>query len=343
MKIKRQVLIDILSSVKPGLAKKGIVEQMTHFVFSGDDVVAYNDKICIVHPFRADFTCSVSAEQFYKILNGIQVEEIDLSFKDDKLKITAKGINSGLVTDTGEDILDKMDLLNIDAMSKKAKPLPKDFLDGIELCMFSASKDQTNPTLTCLLIEDRFIASTDDLRISEYQMKSKMNCSILLPAISAFELIKFKVDKYALADNLSWVYFFDKNGVVFCSRLLAGEFPDYIKFFDGFDKKEIKLPKELVNMILTASVLVEGEIDVDKEIQIEIVGKELKVSGSNQLGSWVESIADMPAKIGDIKFAINPLFLTKVLNYTQSMFYGGNKALFESGEFRHIIALKAEE
>ena len=62
MKIEREELLKVLSAIRPGLAKKDIVEQATHFIFTGQEVLTYNDQICISYPFETDFECSVPAD-----------------------------------------------------------------------------------------------------------------------------------------------------------------------------------------------------------------------------------------------------------------------------------------
>ena len=44
MKINRSKLLDILQIIKPGLANKEIVEQSTHFIFSGENISTYNES-----------------------------------------------------------------------------------------------------------------------------------------------------------------------------------------------------------------------------------------------------------------------------------------------------------
>jgi DNA polymerase III sliding clamp (beta) subunit (PCNA family) len=337
MKIDRQKLVDILTAVKPGLAKKAIVEQSTHFIMTGEEILTYNDQICILYPFKTDFTCSIVAEEFYKILSGISQKEIDLSFKGEKLHIKAEGLDAGLSTDTGEDIMDIVRVLDLDKVKKKKTDLPADFMGAITLCMFSASKNAAaNPSLTCLFIEDEWIVSTDGHRISEYKMKSIMDCSILVPAAAAMELVKFNVKKYAI--GAGWIFFFTSDGIAFCSKLVVGEFPDYANVMKDFDKTEIVLPKDIKQMIATSSVLAAGELDQDRQIKIEIEKNKFRCRGQNEQG-WVQSEKKFEYKGDDISFSINPFFLDKILDHTKSMFYGENRVLFKDKSFKHVIAL----
>ena len=65
--------------MKPGLAKKEIIDRSTHFVFSGSEVLTYNDQICISHPLKLDFVCSVPADDFFRIITNMDGDTLDIS------------------------------------------------------------------------------------------------------------------------------------------------------------------------------------------------------------------------------------------------------------------------
>lgn len=340
MEIEKQELIKILTMIKPGLSNKAIIEETTHFIFTGKQIVTYNDRICILYPFKTDFSCSIPADQFFKILNGVKVDKIKIDFEEDKIKIKSKGLNASLSTMSGENIIEMISVIDIDKMKADKKSLPEDFKEAITMCLFSVSKDLTNPAMTCLFINKNNIASTDDLRISEYAMKAKIKESILLPASSAVQLIKYSFDEYSVSEDNNWISFFNKEGLCFCCRLIEGEFPDYKGLIQDFESEEIELPKEIKSMIETAAISADGETDIEKEIEIKFEDGLILLKGQGKI-SKIETYSK--AKIKDnITFKINPFFMSKIIDHTHSMFLGEGKALFKSGEFRHIIALRGE-
>jgi hypothetical protein len=340
MKINREKLVNILSAIKPGLAKKQIVEAATHFIFTGQDVLTYNDSICIIHPFDTDFKCSISANEFYKILSNISAEEIEITLEEDKLKIKTAKTKVTLATSSGESILDMIENLKLDEVMKKLTPLPEGFLRGVELCSFSTSKSMAQPVLTCVLIKDKLIMSSDDLRISKFEMQKAIKPSILLPASAITELVKFPVEDYCISDG--WAYFATKDDVLFCSRLVIGEHNDYEKYFEGMEGTQINLPEDLAKMIESASVLTEGEYDTDRLIEIEIEKGKIRCKGENSLG-WIENETTLDFKQDkSIKFSINPIFLMKILEYSSSMIYQDDRALFSTKGFDHLMALKID-
>lgn len=340
MKVEREGFLKILTAVRPGLARKQILEEATHFIFTRDDIMTYNDQVCIVHPFETDFICSVSANEFYKIITGINAKEITLELEEGKLKIQGGKTKASLATSTADEIMSMIKALDLGVVMKKLTSLPEDFLQGATLCSFSASKDMTHPALTCLLIEDDLIMSSDDLRISQYQMKKAMDCSVLIPAAAITELVKFPVIDYCVSGG--WVYFATKEDVMFCCRTVDAKYNDYAKYFEGFEGIELDLPADLSKLVETASVLADGEYDTDKLIEIEVEKGKIRCKGSSAIG-WIENETDMAFKRAEkIKFAINPLFLINILNHSAKMIYKENRALFDGGNFQHLMALKVD-
>jgi DNA polymerase III sliding clamp (beta) subunit (PCNA family) len=337
MKINKMEFLNALEAVKSGLAKKDIVEQATHFIFTGESILTYNDRICVVYPFETDFSCSVPSEELYKIISSTDDDTLDVSLVDKNISIKGKKIKASLATDTGDQILERANLLSYNKSLKKSQKLPKDFVEAITMCMFSTSKDATRPALTGVLIDGDYIASTDGFRISEYKMASGIdNDEIIVPATSIVELVKFEPLKFYI--EKSWAYFINKQNAIFCCMIIIDKFPDYSKFLKGFEKVEITLPKNTKQMIEMVSVLAVGDFDLEKEITVKIESNQLSCKGQNARG-WITNTGKIEYDGEPIEFIINPLFLMKILDHTASMFLGDGKILFTDQHFKHIISL----
>ena len=61
---ERNNVLNILKMIKPGIASKDLVESMTYFFLSGNEIVTYNDRISITHPFQTNFSAFVKADSF---------------------------------------------------------------------------------------------------------------------------------------------------------------------------------------------------------------------------------------------------------------------------------------
>jgi len=202
--------------------------------------------------------------------------------------------------------------------------------------------------LRCISIDNKFITSTDGYRISQYKIKNSFDFSFLIPASSVEELIKYNVSKYSISKDKNWAYFFNDDGLSFCSRLINTEFPPCIKLFNGFNEDiEIKIPKDINKIISAAEILANGEKRIDKEIQVGIYKDRWECKGQNDFGDIVREIAFATKGIKEkgIKFNINPYFLKDIISKVELMFYSddGQKILFKNNDFKHVIALLVEE
>ncbi len=330
MKINRIELLEILKKIKPGLANKDIIEQTTHFIFTGKNILTYNDQISISHPFESELICSIPADEFYKILNEIDEEEIDLSLQENILHFQTKKINVELSINLE---IDKALLIEADENWKR---LPSNFLEGISFCLFSASKDMTHPVLTAIYINENKITSSDNYRISQYYTKGKIKDSFLFSASIIKELTKFPVVQYSIND--SWIFFKTEDEIIFSCRQIEGEFPDTSSIFE-IKGEEIILPEETKKAIDVSSILAEGEFESDKKITVNIKNGKLTCSGQRDIGKINFTIKADSLKGKEFTFGINPDFFKMILLKTNSVIIDENKLLFIAENFKHIISL----
>lgn len=332
MKISPKTLQKILVAVRPGVAKKDIVEQATHFIFTGKDIVTYNDKVSISHPFVSDFSCSVKAEEFYKIVSGITEDEVEITLDSSTMVIQSKSTRSRLSTATGEDILKLVLSLSLDSLTWEN--VPSNFIEGISLCMFSSSR-VSKGVLSCISVKDTFMVSSDNIRVSKFQLQSGMK-PFLLPVLSAVELVKFEVDGYCLTDH--WVHFIDKNDVVFSSKVVIDKFLNVDDFFNFPDTEHLIFPSETGELIQSLLIMSEGDSVLDKSVTLTVDGGSLTCRSEKDLG-WLEKTIPITYKGSKIEFLVNPIFFTQVLEKVNKVYIHEDRALFKMNNFSHVMAL----
>lgn len=340
MKIKRLEFIDVLAAVRPGLAKREIIEQATHFIFTGTEVVAYNDYICISHPLKTDFKCTVDADKLYKVLAGIDAEQIDISVDKGEFKISAKKTKSGLSSFKEGKILEYIQGLGLKEKDKKWKKLPEGFIEGLFLCMFSASTDMTHGILTCIYLDGEDMVASDDLRISWYKMAGSIDRKMFIPVQSAVELVKFPVVEYAVTKVegvTAWIHFRTKEHVMFSTRTIGGDYPSVFSHFE-MEGKKLTLPKELQSAVKYVSVLADGAIDIEKKVKVDVEKDSITCTGACAVG-WVSRSIPVEYDGRDFSFQINPIFLHEVLGKSVKVLVGKQSAKFTSGKFKHVMVL----
>ena len=332
-------LVKIFQAVKPGLDNKGIIEQFTHFIFTGNEVMTYNDEICISHPLVTDFQCSVSAVELYKTLTGIKGEaSVTMELENDELKLKTARTEAGLSTKTKKHAEEMIELLQLNDLNDKWKPLPPGFTRGLFLCMFSASKDMTSGVATCVRIIGDKLLSSDEVRISKFTLKESTEMETLIPASSVKELINFdSINKYHLTDR--WIHFQDDKGVIFSSRIMEGEYPEIEQYFD-LEGTETVMPGSLKEEIESIIFMTEGKQDYDKKITVSVKGKEVKLQARKDIG-WIKKIVEVEKDQGSFDFVINPVFFSQILEKSTTMTIGENAAKFVNEDFCHVLALPA--
>lgn len=331
MKINTQELLLCLEQGKAALGKKHLVEHLNSYIFDEDRILTFNDKFGLEILFSSSVKCIVPHEELYKIIAGIKEEKIDISFKDSTLLLKTKSVKASLkvfevpFTDFG---FPKMEKTN------KWKSLPDDFIEGISLCIFSTSKDLSLAALNNISVEGTNIISSDNYRISKYNMEDTIDDSFLLPLGSSLELIRFKPNEYVIKDN--WIHFKNEEGSIFHSRILLEDFPDCTNLFKIKGTK-FKLPGELKDTVEIVSNLASGDFIIDKIITVELKDGKMNCKGERESG-WITS--EIPISYeGELTFAINPILFSEVLGKIPTVICGDNALLFKSRKFKHLMAL----
>ena len=329
----RKEILLLLESAKPGISTKNSnVEQSDSFIFHNNKIITYNDQISIVVPFESELEGCVPANELHKTLSKIKEDIIILYVEDNQLHIKAKKTKAKLKLIEIENII-------IPEIPTEWAQLPKNFIEGISLCIFSASHDEASGFLNCINILENKIISSDNYRISQFSMDEKMN-GFLLPVSSANKLINFDIVEYSLSD--SWVYFKTIDRAVFCSRIIDVPYPDVSKMLSTVKGIKFKLPDTIKKSIELSSIFAEGEFDTHKRIYVTLKKGEIICKGEKESGT-IQTKTDIDFDKEKINFMINPIFFLQIIDKSTTVIYSENVLLFQSGTFQHLLALYNEE
>lgn len=335
-KINRQELIDVLTRVKPGIAQKEIIEQSSHFIFEEDQVWTYNDQIAISQEFKSGLGGAVKADEFYKLLNKLNDDELAITNEEGQFVIQGKTITANIKIDPNI----KLQPIQAPGLNTKSwQALPEDFNEALAFCIFSASRNMIRPELTCLYVTGKTIFSTDSFRATKREMKAKIKTDFLIPATSAKELTKYNVHKVFLS-TVGWLHFMNKEHTMFSCRTFADvEYPE--KIWDFFDIKgeAIQLPDSFDQVIDRVSTLVTADFDLDRFVDLTIEKGKLTCKGKGPYGSVSEKI-DIEYDGKTIEVKVHPGFLAEILKELNSMIIG-ERLLFKGSEFEHCICLSS--
>jgi len=325
--IKTSELISALSKIRSGISTKGLIDGFGNYSLDNDFIRTYNDHICISYPFKTGVVASIKADNLNAVLSKIDVETIELSVVDNSLLIKGGNTQAGLI---------KTDGVKHIPINGEWKDLPEDFLHGLSLCSFSAADTMSMGILYCIHVNKKKLYSSDNYRISRYELSKEIGDTFLIPAKSAEEVSKFKVTEYLLDE--SWVHFKSDTGVIFSCRIVNGVYKDVDRFFE-VEGKEFTLPENIKKYVDSSLVMADGKREFEKKIEMTISKDQIILRGETETG-WIESKVPCQLDLEEsFKVTINPVFLNEVLNKSTSIIVREGRALFKSENFQHVMVL----
>lgn len=341
LKIERVELVRILNAVKPGLAAKEVFDQATHFIFSGSAVMTYNEKICVQVPLTTPFRCSVAADAMLKVLSRAKKDkDLEVWLHEGNLCFKGKQTNLKLPTETqSKGALEMIEAIGQQNLVEEMIPVPSDFIQGLDLCRFSCSKDDTSDNFHCVCIKENKLQSCDEWRLSQFIMESEMTEpgeQVLLPAATIKELLDYQVHEFAIREG--WMHLLCDDGAVFSAVTSSGEFQDIEDAIESQEEGNVlKLPKELTEVLDDAALMAEGAKSAEKEVRITIKDGKLECfSSSKDLGELTKTIEMDTTE--EAEFTINPYFLKEVMKHLQKIELNSSVAMFKTENFIHIIS-----
>lgn len=340
--METKALLHALNMVLPAVERKALISQYDHFVFYKGNVSTYNGKLFFSHPVDTELNCSVAASDLLEVLKTVDSPDVELVLTDRTLAVLSKDVEANLSTEVHEEsVVQAITSMNLDSIDwKTAHDVPKDFITGIEYCLFSVSKDASNiQNLHNIHVVDNVIESGDGFRCSEYVMDGSMD-DILIPSSSAIVLTKQQPVLYTVTGG--WIHFMDKNDVVFSVRVGDGDFPDVSRVIEIAEKgtDKVTLPDALRDVLGKFTNISDGSLDVYKFVEISIKDGKL-VCSTNKATCNIKKTIDYSDSSVDIKFVISPVFLASVMDKTSVVNVNAecNMALFSVSNFTHVVVL----
>jgi DNA polymerase III sliding clamp (beta) subunit (PCNA family) len=337
--IDKNALLQALQKVMPGIAAKQILEQSDHFVFDNNKIWSYNDQIFISQKYDSPIKGAIKAQEFYKMIEKITNQEISISQEENLLTIKAGNDEFSAVVNVA-DIKLKTDTIDIPAHnSDKWNALPSNFIEAIQFCMFSASKNMMTPEFNCIYISEDNAISCDGFRGTRYNLNEKVPVEFLLKSDAAKYMGIYNPVKYAVSDN--WIHFINNENTICSVRVSATSYPE--KIWDFFDCSgvEIKLPEGFDKAVSQSETFVVEDFDQDKCVHISIADNQITCTGQGVLGK-----IDVKKKIEytreKIDIDVHPKLLQDILKKTNTVEIG-ERLRFVSDNFDHCIVLSVVE
>ena len=263
--MNRKELVATLNNVSAALASSDIIPIYKCFAFGGSTVMAYNDIVGIVAPCVTNEQFVVDGKTLLGLLGHSHAESIEIKLEKDEAVIKATRSTFRLP------IFQLSDFIFEEPRGEWVTiPINQDFLDGLQACLMTSSRDAAQPALLGVsLSSSGILYSSDSDAISEYKLDDKTagNEPFMLPNDFCDALLSIcndmNVTEGALNLNSEWSQAVLKNGYTVYGRMIENENP---LDFAGQIKQTIKgeldfveAPKGISNALSRARVLADPE------------------------------------------------------------------------------------
>jgi len=349
--MKKSELITALRFALPGterLAGGG----MDRVLFDTEWVRSYNENISVSYPFKTDTEIAVRAEEFYKILTKMPGEEVDFRVDEEKRLIISspsKKTKLKLLSLPVEDY----QKLRANILSLKVDdwlPLPKGFSIGLPLSLMSGMRDSRLGKIAGVGFKSKAIVSTDNYKVSYYEMESGITDELFRLRLSAVEsLVKLQKEFESVAINKMWLHLKAKDGIVVSVRILpTAEYPisDILGVFQKYEDTETtktyEFPKGLEEALSRVAVLAyEGDEDFKTLVNFTKEEGDLVLRSHQSFGEIEDRIA-WDGELPEGGFSASPAWLKRILRETKKFKVSTDRKtlLFEAPNFKYLMLTK---
>ena len=346
MELQVKDLLFALDKVKPALAQKELVPEMTHFIFDGDMISTYDDQISISYPFETEFPFSVKGNDFYSIVSKLNPDKpLTIIQVENEVKVK-QGNRIAKFAQIEEKALEPyLDSL-FESMNAEFEELPKDFVTGLAMCYPCASGDPSTGILACVLIEGRRIISSDRVRVGMYKLESDIAPRVIIKASAAHKLVQYDVTHYHVSD--SWVHFMSEDNSIFSARMIEPEddFPDFEYLIEEANKSKMKvpIPDEIKEIIDFTSIMSEDDVYY-KKAYFTVDENKINIKCTSKGRGSASASLKLKKAVSEkqLKFTINPTFLMYAVGLTKMLKFTDNKVLLQAGNFNYLLALYGDD
>jgi hypothetical protein len=262
--------------------------------------------------------------------------------KENKIKIKTKSSRASI-------FIQKIDKKNFTLINKnkiKWKSLPKNFLEGIQLCIQTGNISLSSSTLSLLYINKGYLEATDTFKVLKFKLDKNIKSDPFFISLKAATILtKYNVYKYSISNNK--IHFKTKEDIIFSCYIYKEDmsFPD-IDSVINFDGEKITLPNNLLSIINRNLLFCKSKInDKNLPINIKINNNKIILSSKNEIGIMKENIIlnKNENKNVCINFDIMPEHILYILNVTNdfTFLYNKSKVKFLTDNFQLAIPIKS--
>lgn len=354
--MKRSELLKVVETVKISVDKSGGQTGSDFLLFDNDWVRGFNDAISVSMPIPGlNIINAVKATELIEVLKKMSGENIRVAEEDGRVLIKDAKTTLRMTPLESEALsLLQENISSLNTHKIEWKPMPKKFMAGLNICLFSAGVTPNLGALSGIFFSEDNIMATDNHRITLFKTGGKVQEPFILPTEAANGIKNLGEELSGISITGAWVHFKGVEGLIVSVRRLLADYPfEKIEkvLEDSFPKgkktKVYELPEGIEKSIDRVEVLAESGdewLGGLTYITLKRSGKHLIIHGSNEAGEIEDKILwedDFPE---DVEIKVSPAFLKKIIEVTRTFLLSQSKTtiLFEGESFKHLMVAKVE-
>ena len=181
--IARQLLLDKFKIVRPAVADDDRIRPLTHFCFTGDRLMAFNDRIAISTPRTTDFKGTVPAKRVTDLLSTSRAAVVELVSEGENVLINLGNASIKLASFSPDMFLNIYPFSGVMPKHNFIDGIAGRFFAGIECCMPSVE--------THAVVKDKLgitiIPDTNALRLYSTNGQTMTKVTLPLPKKNKFK------------------------------------------------------------------------------------------------------------------------------------------------------------
>lgn len=328
MIISRSDLLLGLEAVKGSVADKPIVPIMTHVLFSGKRLLAYDSEIgiSVELPTEVPKAFNIRHSGFLSLVKGLSSEDVEINVEGKKIQLKC-GSHKSTFTQIEEAYPEP----NVKPTPEQWQDVPAGFKEGLERALLAVSADESNVVLASLYVEGKHVFGCDSKRGVRCTVENMNLKPMLLSTKAAKEVVKLGNPKrIAVTQNAA---VFDYVNTLLLARLREGKYPANV-FEHHLDKAKRKadhpVPDGFKEALMRLRLFAKG-LDQPKVI-IENNGLMLAMTAQDTQDSAEEMLPKWPLEFA--KKSVDPARIIDILQFAECMDFGAgpNDPLYFNGE-----------
>jgi hypothetical protein len=337
MKAEREKLISVLRFAAVGRSMTEVLEQSVCFVFTGGELITFNDEVLTRQKSPLDFDAVVRADDFTKLLNKFPDDEVEISLRSGK-EILVKGRkrSAGIFCETEV----RLPVDSIPKTPKTFKAMPSETMAALRQAADTCRRDDTHTLSSSVHVTKDYIEACDNERFYRRTGATGFSDEILIPAFSIDSVGSLPLNQVA-ADR-GWLFFRAENRAVVAVRCSHEKYHEGIeRVLEMKDGEKAVLPSNLADMVARAEVMQSGA-GWEARLGVRLENGELTLSSRNERG-WYRESKRTKYRGPDLAFEVNPRFLLEILGHTRNIQLNAQKMKLEAAGVQFVVALQISE